>query len=174
MFVIVECVNREIVAEVNDSKEEAWKIMLNCLLTTNNGEFREDYLKYKDENGFVEDADDYGINGDTAWANADGNDMECDWKIIEIEDKPYILVSVTDREICAESYLDKNLVWEMMLEELLSTNASEFMEAYDEDKDENGCVEESFDYGVSKDSAWANADGGDMDCDWVIFETAEI
>ena len=109
-------------------------------------------------------------NGMSAWANIDDGDMHCDWEIVKIdEEMKYLYISVIDREIMTEQY--KTLE---EAKEKLKSNFDFYIslgcdDDYDDEYDEyeSECECEISESGMS---AWANADDGDVDCDWLIVE----
>lgn len=74
---------REFAIAKHRSHKDAWENMKKELLEAHGAEFAEDYEKSADADGFVYNADGYGIDEDYAWANC-GNGMNCDWAIREI------------------------------------------------------------------------------------------
>lgn len=84
----------------------------------------------------------------------------------------YILVSFDSntRDTVVKKFQTHEHAWDAMKQELLSVHNAEFADDYENDADIDGFVEEAlYDYGISKDSAWANC-CNDMDCDWSIHE----
>lgn len=110
---------------------------------------------------------DYGIEKTSAWANADDGDKNCDWSIFDIT-KPFVLISVVDREIAISEF--------NTLEEAQIAMLEDFKECPDWDawEEDFKLGEETNEYGVHKTSAWANADDGDMDCDWSIIDIEKL
>lgn len=79
-----------------------------------------------------------------------------------------ILINVEERVIFGEVFPNERLAHNQMEKELC-----EKMEWEDDELEENLQIayeNTSYDFGISKLSAWANADDGDKNCDWAIFD----
>lgn len=88
MFILVECINREISVDFFPYHHDAWKAMLEHMKEVE-PDFAEEYEGLKDSDGYVENDDTgctFEIVEDHAWMNADGGDMHCDWKIVRVPD----------------------------------------------------------------------------------------
>lgn len=85
--------------------------------------------------------------------------------------KQFVLISVTERDITATEFSSYDAAWNAMFEELKQCPdwSKEWENTYTEEKDENGYCETD-DFGINKITAHANADDGDMKCDWMIHE----
>lgn len=89
MFVLMECIDRELSADFYPYHHDAWTAMLENMKKLS-PETMEDYEGLKDSDGYVLNDGTgcrFEIMEDHAWMNADGGDMHCDWKIVRIPDK---------------------------------------------------------------------------------------
>lgn len=90
-------------------------------------------------------------------------------------DKPYMLISVTERDITTSKYKTYEDAFAAMFAELKECPdwSNGWEEDYESEKDDKGYYEDGSEFGISENSAWANADGGDMNCDWLIVNCAD-
>lgn len=85
--------------------------------------------------------------------------------------KNFLLISVTEREITVAEFETHKKAWKAMFKEIKECPdwEKEWKDIYDEEKDENGyCNTDTF--SINENNAHANADYGDMNCDWMIYE----
>ena len=161
-YLLINVIDRTIFGQMFSKKSLAYQQMEKelCQEMEWEDDEKEDLLRI----GREEANYDYGINKTSAWANADDGDKDCDWSIVKVT-KPYALISVVDREISFAEYDNIEKAKEQMLKE--------FKECPDWE-DDFMIGEENYDFGFFETYAWANADDGDMNCDWSIVNLDEL
>ena len=78
-YMLISVYEREISTELFNTQEEAYDAMKTELLKA----MDDDEVTQLIESGENE-LSDCGLYADSAWANADDGDMNCDWKIVAI------------------------------------------------------------------------------------------